>query len=115
LLARASEYGRAAQTAALAGFIVFAPCAWAGSAITDAEALAIARKHCVMCHAHKPTHAAFQEAPMNLTLETVADLKKYALRIYLQTVQYRAMPLGNQTGMTEAERAALGQWLRALP
>jgi uncharacterized membrane protein len=25
------------------------------------------------------------------------------------------MPLGNQTGMTEDERAALGRWLKAVP
>jgi uncharacterized membrane protein len=30
-------------------------------------------------------------------------------------VQGKAMPLGNQTDMTEAERAALGQWLKELP
>jgi len=52
---------------------------------------------------------------MCVTLGTVAELKKYARRIYMQTVQNKAMPLGNQTDMTEAERAALGQWLRALP
>ncbi|MGB7857079.1 MAG: hypothetical protein WBL48_14415 [Pseudolabrys sp.] len=32
-------------------------------AVDDAEALAIAQKHCVMCHAAKPTHESFQEAP----------------------------------------------------
>ncbi|MGA2568399.1 MAG: c-type cytochrome [Pseudolabrys sp.] len=112
---RASEYGRAAQAAALAGFVVTAPCAWAEGAVSDAEALAIAHKHCVTCHAAKPAHPAFQEAPNNVTLETIPDLKKYAQRIYMQTVQNRAMPLGNQTGMTEDERAALGRWLKALP
>jgi uncharacterized membrane protein len=94
---------------------IFLLAAASAEQISDAEALAIAHKHCVVCHAHKPTHAAFQEAPMNVTLETVADLKKYAQRIYMQTVQNKAMPLGNQSGMSEAERAALGQWLRALP
>jgi uncharacterized membrane protein len=94
---------------------IFLPAAASAGPITDAEALAIARKHCVMCHAAKPAHEAFQEAPMNVTLETVADLKKYALRSYMQTVQNKAMPLGNQTGMTEAERAAFGRWLKALP
>jgi len=115
LRTRATEYGRAAQAAALAVFVVTAPCAWAEGALSDAEALAIVHKHCVACHAAKPTHPAFQEAPNNVTLETIADLKKYAQRIYAQTVQNRAMPLGNQTGMTEDERAALGRWLKALP
>jgi uncharacterized membrane protein len=31
-----------------------------------------------------------------------------------QTVQNRAMPLGNQTGMTDEEREALGNWVRGL-
>lgn len=89
--------------------------AYAGDTVSDAEALAIAHKHCTMCHARKPTHAAFQEAPNGVTLETIAELKKYVALIYVQTVQNKAMPLGNQTGMSEAERAALGRWLKALP
>ncbi len=100
----------AAALALLAAMIMAA-----SGAVSDAQALAIMRKHCVACHAAKPTHPAFAEAPNGVALETVADLKKYARRIYAQTVQNRAMPLGNQTGMTEDERAALGRWLKALP
>ena len=93
---------------------VVAPCALADGAVSDAEALAIVRKHCVMCHAVKPTYAASQEAPNNVMLETIADFKKYAQVIYAQTVQNKAMPLGNQTHMTDDEHAALGVWLKAL-
>ena len=60
---------------------VAAPCAWGDGAVSDAEALAIVRKHCVSCHAANPTHPAFQEAPNNVTLETIADLRKHAQRI----------------------------------
>jgi uncharacterized membrane protein len=81
-------------------------------AVDDAEALALMQKHCVMCHAVKPTHESFQEAPKNIVLETIADIKKHAAAISAQTVQTRAMPLGNQTGMTDAERATLAQWLK---
>jgi uncharacterized membrane protein len=97
-----------------AAIMISAGAAGAGQ-VTDAEALAIVQRHCVMCHAAKPTHEAFEEAPKNVTLESVADLKKYAALIYAQTVQNKAMPLGNQTGMTEIERAALGRWVKALP
>ena len=31
----------------------------------------------------------------------------------IQTVRNKAMPLGNQTGMTDDERAQLGRWLSA--
>ena len=65
-----------------------------------------------MCHAAKPTHESFQEAPKNITLETIADIRKHALTILAQTVQTKAMPLGNQTGMTDEERATLAQWLK---
>jgi uncharacterized membrane protein len=81
-------------------------------AVDDAEALAIVQKHCVMCHAVKPTHESFQEAPKNIALETIADIKKYVATISAQTVQTKAMPLGNQTGMTDEERATLAQWLK---
>jgi uncharacterized membrane protein len=48
-------------------------------------------------------------------LETISGLKKHATIIYMQTVKTQAMPLGNQTGMTQDERARLGQWLKELP
>ncbi|MFY9882022.1 MAG: c-type cytochrome [Pseudolabrys sp.] len=91
-----------------------APAAQAGS-ISDAEVLVIVQKHCATCHTKKSTHESFREAPKNIILESAADLKKHAAVIYAQTVQGKAMPLGNQTDMTEAERAALGQWLKELP
>src|SRR5580765_6432097 len=81
-------------------------------AVDDAEALALVQKHCVMCHATKPTHESFQEAPKNISLETITDIKKHVATISTQTVQTKAMPLGNQTGMTDEERATLAQWLK---
>jgi uncharacterized membrane protein len=91
-----------------------APHADAGT-VTDTDALAISSKHSVMCHAAKPAHESFQDAPKGIILESVDDLKKHAATIYAQTVQTRAMPLGNQTDMSENDRATLGQWLKELP
>jgi uncharacterized membrane protein len=85
-----------------------------GGTVSDAEVLAITQKHCVMCHAQKPTHESFQEAPKNVVLESVDQLKKFAPLILNQTVQNKAMPLGNQTGMTEEERGKIGAWIAAL-
>lgn len=93
---------------------IFLPAAAAGQ-VSDAEALAISHKHCVMCHAARPAHPAFAEPPKDVALETVAQLKQYAHSIYEQTMQNRAMPIGNQSRMSEAEREALGRWLKALP
>jgi uncharacterized membrane protein len=86
----------------------------AGAAVSDAEILTLSQKHCVSCHARKPTHESFQEAPKNVTLETVADIKRFAPLVLSQTVQNKAMPLGNQTVMTDTERDRLGQWIGAL-
>lgn len=94
-------------------FATVAPPARAGS-ISDADVLVIVHKHCTACHAASPTHESFREAPKNIVLEFVADLKKHAGVVYVQTVQGRAMPLGNQTVMSELERAALGRWLKEL-
>jgi uncharacterized membrane protein len=85
------------------------------SADTDTGVMTLVHKHCVMCHAAKPAHESFQEAPKNVILETTPELKKHAASIYMQTVKTHAMPLGNQTGMTEDDRARLGQWLKELP
>ena len=40
-----------------------------------------------------------------------ADMRRFGQQIYMQTVQNRAMPLGNQTAMTDEERDALGRWV----
>lgn len=85
------------------------------AAISDAESMAIVRKHCVMCHAVTPTHESFREAPKNVTLETIVEIKKHAATVYTQTVQSKAMPLGNQTAMTDDERTTLGRWLKEQP
>jgi uncharacterized membrane protein len=82
-----------------------------GGAVTDLEAQAIVDKHCLSCHARNPSHPAFKEPPKNVALEDIAEMRRFAQQIYMQTVQNRAMPLGNQTGMTEDERAALGRWV----
>ncbi|MGB6585575.1 MAG: hypothetical protein WBE32_12565 [Pseudolabrys sp.] len=95
-------------------FFASAPHADAGT-VADTEALAIVSKHCVMCHAAQPAHESFREAPKGIILESVDDLRTHAATIYAQTVQIRAMPLGNQTDMSENDRATLGQWLKELP
>ena len=81
--------------------------------VSDVEVLGITDAHCVSCHANKPTHPAFKIAPKNIVLETVDDLRRYADLVDLHTVRTRTMPLGNLTGMTDAERARLGAWLAA--
>ncbi len=112
------KYGWAAPVAAFAlicAIFVTAPreAAETGPVISDSEVLALSTKHCTMCHAKRPTHESFKEPPKNVTLETLADLRRYSQLIMIQTVRNKAMPLGNQTHMTDDEREQLGRWLRA--
>ncbi len=106
----------AAAMALIAAIYVTAPQARSagGVAVTDNEVLAISSRHCTVCHARDPAHPAFKEAPKNVALETVPELRRWAKLVYAQTVQNRAMPLGNQTGMTDEEREKLGRWINGL-
>jgi uncharacterized membrane protein len=77
------------------------------------DVLAIAQSRCVSCHAAKPSDPDIEKAPGGVMLESAADMRKHSSRILKQAVLSKAMPLGNKTGMTDAERKALGAWIRA--
>jgi uncharacterized membrane protein len=78
---------------------------------TDDEILALMKTHCVPCHAAEPTHEAFAKAPAGVLLETIAQVASNAARVMTQVVVDRAMPLGNQTGMTDEERNRVAAWI----
>jgi uncharacterized membrane protein len=69
----------------------------------------IIEQRCAACHSLQPTKVA--AAPRGIKLDTPAEIKGQASAIEQQAVQTRAMPLGNVTGMTEAERDLLGRWI----
>lgn len=71
----------------------------------------ILQKHCVSCHAAAPTDAAITSAPLGVMLETWEQVSAAAPRIKQVAVDSDVMPLGNPTGMTAAERSALGAWI----
>jgi uncharacterized membrane protein len=70
-------------------------------------------RHCVTCHAVQPTHKGVITPPNGLVLDTDAGLTKNAPKIYERAVATHSMPLNNETGMTDAERASLGAWIKA--
>jgi uncharacterized membrane protein len=74
---------------------------------------AIVEKHCVMCHSSTPTHPGFTAPPAGVVFDTPEHIAGFAPRIQAMAVATKAMPLGNETGMTEAERAKLGAWIAA--
>jgi uncharacterized membrane protein len=82
--------------------------------ITDKQARAIIKERCVLCHSHNPRHEDFSVPPSDLSLDTMYDIKKNAELIYEQSVVNDIMPQGNETGMTDDERRALGVWLQSL-
>ena len=99
----------------VAALILTAPktAAVSATAVSDAEILSLTAKHCIMCHAVKPTHEGFTEAPKGVTLGSVDDLVRFAPLIKAQAVDTDAMPLGNETGFTDADRSKLAAWLAA--
>jgi uncharacterized membrane protein len=88
------------------------PKADAGPAAPFARAQAIVQIHCVSCHSPHPTHRGFTAPPNGAVFDTPAHLQQYAPRIYEMAVASHTMPLGNETGMTDAERAELGSWIK---
>lgn len=99
-------------TTLVVAILMFGPtAALAQAPPTDMEILALMRTHCVACHAAEPTHEAFAKAPAGVLLETVAQITANAPRIMNQVVVTRAMPLGNETGMTDEERDRIAAWI----
>lgn len=68
-----------------------------------AEVQAVMAQRCVMCHGE-----ALQSK--GVRLDSPAELQRHAQAVYQQVVVTRLMPMNNATGITEAERALIGQW-----
>jgi uncharacterized membrane protein len=102
-----------AAVALVIALVMTAPAAreTAAGGVADADVLRIAGSHCVACHAEKPTHEGFPEAPKGVVLTDIDHIRRYAALIDQQAVKSDAMPLGNETGMTDEERAQLGAWI----
>ncbi|MCW3846640.1 urate hydroxylase PuuD [Sphingomonas sp. LB-2] len=89
------------------------PAAVSGPVPTYQEIRRLVDRHCIMCHARAPSHRGIAVAPGGVTFDTEDDLRRHAHAIYDRAVTTHSMPLGNETGMTEAERARLGAWIKA--
>ena len=71
----------------------------------------IVAQRCAVCHAAKPSRPGFSAPPQGVLLDTPEHVRANAKLIEQQAVVTRAMPLGNVTNMTDAERATLGAWI----
>ena len=77
----------------------------AGPPVSIAEVQTIVQKRCVTCHSGAT-------APRGIRLETPEEIAAEAGMIEKVAVVTKVMPLGNATGMTDAERVLLGRWIR---
>ena len=76
------------------------------TAFEPARIQLIVAQRCVPCHSQKPTLAGFPAAPNGVVLETLNEIMQHLPQMQ-QQLATNAMPLGNLTGMTPAERAML--------
>jgi uncharacterized membrane protein len=114
---RAVVAGAAALVAAIVLTARPAPGATSGGGpalaihVPDEQAFAIVERRCTTCHAEHPSNPAFPQAPSGVMLDRPDRLRALAPRVRVRAVETKTMPLGNLTGMTDAERDTLGAWL----
>jgi uncharacterized membrane protein len=78
-------------------------------AVPFARVAQIIEVRCTACHSMDPTLVG--EAPLGITMDTPQEIRRLAPSIRQQAVDTTAMPLGNVTRMTKAERDLLGRWI----
>ena len=102
---------------ALAGVVVIAAViAWLKPDVSNAAPVAqaagyldvrkVLEQRCYQCHGE-------QLQMKNVRLDSPQALRQHAQAVYQQSVVGKAMPLNNATGITDAERALIGQWFLA--
>jgi uncharacterized membrane protein len=107
----------------VAALVLIAIIAWAGAphavpatagnapAVGYAQIATIVAQRCAVCHSVHPSEAGFSAPPAGLLLDTPEHIVANAALIRTEAVTSHAMPLGNLTNMTDAERATLGAWV----
>ena len=69
----------------------------------------IVAQRCAPCHSLHPTRVS--SAPLGIVFDTRREIESQASLIDQYAVQTHTMPLGNATGMTQAERDTLARWI----
>ena len=73
--------------------------------VAFAQVQQVVSQRCFMCHG--------AEVQMkNVRLDSPAAMAQHAQAVYQQAVVSRLMPMNNATGITDAERALIGQWFK---
>lgn len=68
-------------------------------------------QRCAVCHSETPTMPGVASPPNGVRMDTPEQIQTLAGLIKARTVDDRAMPPGNVTGITEDERATLKRWV----
>jgi len=84
-----------------------------GVSVNEGDVLTIVAKHCVSCHSPRPSHEGFDAPPKGVVLVSIDDVVRNKEQVLAQAVHGDAMPLGNETAITDQERAALGAFLES--
>lgn len=80
---------------------------------TFEELQQIMERRCFQCHVEKPTQPGYTETAGNLRLDVRENVELLKKTIYERVAVMKDMPLGNATGMTEAERERVASWYKA--
>lgn len=112
-------WGVAAAGMAAIGFLFTAgPRTTAVSEVPSAQQFSqvanIISSRCSMCHMDPPVWAGLNKPGKGILLDTPAEIKRHAELINETAVLSDAMPPGNVTGMTAAERKLVGSWASSL-
>lgn len=83
-------------------------------AAVAAAAVEAAAIHCALCHAREPLWEGMVHPPKGVVLETEVDLQAHAREVLVQAGLSHAMPPGNLTYMSAAERLTLVRWYASL-
>jgi uncharacterized membrane protein len=78
----------------------------AGDHASFSEVQKVLEQRCYLCH-------GAQVQMKNVRLDSPEAVKQHAQSVYQQAVVQKLMPMNNSTGITDAERALIGQWFLA--
>jgi uncharacterized membrane protein len=79
--------------------------------VSYATAQGILERRCTTCHSRHPSNPSFPEAPAGVMFDDRDAVIALAPRIQVRAVETKTMPLGNLTGITQAERDTLAAWI----
>jgi len=104
------QYPAAGVALLLAAFALAAPvrASLSGAAPGLEQVRPVIEARCLPCHAQHPR--LIPAPPLGVVLEGDANIRALSRRIVEQAAHTRAMPMGNVTGITEAERKLLLDW-----